>query len=591
MNELWHAFSLRAVRGSLVWNFLLTLMALAIGYSVMHFGLERRLTDFVAKDLRENLQFISRPLASMNTSQVVTWCKEIPRNNGKRFSIIAADGTVLCDNYADVENLVNHSDRPEFKAAMDGGAGSSTRPSTTTETTMVYASLRIQNENVQPPLVLRIAMPQMDLKYHLDKMRSLVIKNLAAVLFVLVIIFIWASMRVALPLRSLEKKLGSFKILANNNDIIVPETRNEWEKVDFTVDHIYRDLNSKIDEIDRSNDKISTIIESIADGLLAIESNEKILFTNAQLADVFEYSPDKNLNGKPLLDVIRDVDIRQAFKSVLTTKKPFGQKVKIGNRKFDLRVYPLMAKAQQVTGAVGVFHDITQSMLLQQMREDFVANVSHEVRTPLTAIKGYAQILTSLTPQDVEAYNSYATKIEHNVNRLADLFQDILSLSVLESSEKVNKEYVDANDIIQTTISNIKQSHPEKKLQITKDLSIDKLWVEPRLFEQVLTNLLDNAHKYTLENGTISIKAYHQDGFDIIEVSDTGVGIPKESLARVFERFYRVDASRAREVGGTGLGLAIVKHAVQKHSGTVTVQSVVGEGTCFSVKIPAKPLA
>lgn len=588
MNELWRAFSLRAIRGSLIWNFLWTLVALTVGYIVMHVGLERRMTDYVAQNLKEDLRFIARPFKLTTTEQLVSWCQSIPRAEGKRFTVIAFDGKVLCDNYADTESIVNHADRPEFLLTLQNGIATSTRPSSTSEMTMVYASVKLNDSQRQEPIVLRIALPQGDLSYHLGKMRLLVVQNLLAVLLVLTSIFIWASVRVGLPLRALDRKLSMFKKLSDDKDGIVPDARNEWEKVDLTVDQIYRDLLRKIDTIDSSNEKIATIVESIADGLLAVGSDERIILANTPFSRAFAKNVTTPLNGKQMLDVIRDVDIRRAFKTVMSSKQAVIEHITQEDMSFELRVYPLFQGKDQILGAVGVFHDVTQTQRLQQMREDFVANVSHEVRTPLTAIKGFAQILTSLGPEDAGEFKLYANKIEHNVNRLANLFQDILSLSVLESRERVIKEDVSAVDIIQVTASNVRQSHPEKQVNFKTELKLENLWVEPRLFEQVLTNLLDNAFKYGPNGSCVLVKAYREAEFDIIEVCDDGIGIPKESLARVFERFYRVDASRSREIGGTGLGLAIVKHAVSKHGGVVKVESEVGKGSKFIVKLPSK---
>lgn len=588
MNDLWRALSLRAVRGTLLWNFALTFVVLTIGYVIMHFGIEKRMIGYVTEDLKENLAFVARPLENHSLRQAVTWCKDIPRYRGKRFTVIDHSGEVLCDTHADIESLVNHADRPEFIKAIHDGFGESARLSTTRDQLMVYASKRLTDPQTKLDYVLRMALPQGGLAYYLGKMRSLIISNLLGVLVILVIIFFWSSFRVASPLAALERKLRLFRPFSDESGT-VPETRDEWEKVDLTVDQIYRDLHHKMDEIARSNDKIATIIESIADGLLAIESNEKILLANNTFTKAFECDSPESITKRPLLEIIRNVDVRLAYRQAMSTRRPVIYQFQQAQTTFELRVYPLFAGGNSLMGAVGIFHNVTEAQLLQKMREDFVANVSHEVRTPLTAIKGYAQILTDLGPNDEAQYANYAKKIEHNVNRLGSLFQDILSLSVLESRKEVVKEEVDAAELIQTVISNVKLTHQDKDIKVETTIETETIWVEPRLFEQVLTNLLDNACKYAGENPIIKLSVTTKQQQDVITISDNGPGIPKESLKRVFERFYRVDSSRAREVGGTGLGLAIVKHAVSKHRGSVHVESE-GQGANFIVKIPSKPL-
>ncbi len=589
MNELWQAFGLRAVRSTLLGNFLLTFSVLTIGYVIMHFGIEKRLVDYATTDLTEDLAFIARPLQNSSQAEIVRWCQDIPRNQGKRFSVIDADGKVLCDSHADIESLVNHADRPEFIEAINYGQGASARLSSTREQAMVYAALKLEEPTSQNPTVLRIALPQGGLSYYLGKMRHLIISNLLGVLVVLGLIFLWSSFRVARPLAALERKLGLFRPLSGADNKMI-QTRNEWEKVEITVDQIYRDLNHKMDELARSDDKIATIVESIADGLLAITTDEKVLLANNAFARAFGHKSSDNLSDRPLLDIIRNVDVRKVYRDCMKSCQHQTHQFQQGNTTFELQVYPLLQGGHQLMGAVGIFNNITEARLLQKMREDFVANVSHEVRTPLTAIKGFAQILKELGPHEHESFSLYATKIEHNVNRLANLFQDILSLSVLESRQEVTKQAVDARYLVGTVSSNVALTHANKNIKLSSFVDTATLWGDPHLLEQILTNLLDNAFKYTHDNGHIEIKVYQHEEHDFLEVIDNGVGIPEESLLRIFERFYRVDASRSREVGGTGLGLAIVKHALNKHRGSVRVESVLGEGSRFIVKLPRQKL-
>jgi len=238
-------------------------------------------------------------------------------------------------------------------------------------------------------------------------------------------------------------------------------------------------------------------------------------------------------------------------------------------------------------GAVAVFADVTEQKMAEQMREDFVANVSHEVRTPLTAMKGYAQMLKNLVKEGQAL--EFINKIEHNSDRLTALFQDILQLSVIESTTRAKKEAVQVEDITSSVLSNLKQVYADKKIEVKIRYDIKTIWANPAMMEQVLTNLLENAMKYTPAQSSIELnwRRGKSNVNDILEVIDNGPGIAPEYLPRLFERFYRVDSSRSRDQGGTGLGLAIVKHIVQIHDGKVDVESVVGTGTTFKIKLPA----
>lgn len=585
MNNLWKKLRLRAVRGILLSNFIWTMLALLIGYIIMHFGLETRMTDYVVKDLKESLSFISKPFEQTSTSTLVSWCQQLDKKSGKRFTVMDAEGNVLCDNYEQAENMVNHSDRAEFVDAIKVGHGDSSNATSVIGKEKLYASIRLQDITTNMPLVLKISLTQNDLAYYLSKMRMLVLKNLLAVFIVLILIFVITSLKVATPLRRLEKKLSLFKGRGHSEDRVQVEVDNEWEKVDLTVDQIYKELDSQINEVKDTNDKISTIVESISDGLLAIDKNEQIILTNKTFFNLFNLVKDESNTKTELIDYIRDIDIRKAFQDSIRFNKTVIKKIKIADKSFELRTYPIKSAISSF-GAVGIFHDISEIQLLQQMREDFVANVSHEVRTPLTALKGYAQIMSTLTNDDQEQFTQYANKIEHNVNRLTALFQDILSLSVLESRESIQKETLHIEELAKTVFNNLSHTHQDKKITLRTDISQTQLLVDPNLFEQVLTNLFDNAIKYSENDGYILLKSYADNDQHIVEVIDNGIGIPEASMKRVFERFYRVDESRSRAVGGTGLGLAIVKHAVQKHHGSVSVFPHHPKGTVFKIVLP-----
>ena len=260
---------------------------------------------------------------------------------------------------------------------------------------------------------------------------------------------------------------------------------------------------------------------------------------------------------------------------------------------FDVEVNPLFDQKGVVFGAVGILHDVTERKMAEQMREDFVANISHEVRTPLTAVKGFVQLLKNMSPEQSGEITSLVGKIEINADHLTALFNDILHLSVIESKKVIEKETIALKDFTNNIIANVKQGHPAKKLKISTSFAIEKVWANPTLLEQVLSNLIDNAYKYTAKQGEVFItwkqisKGAAQNKFDVLIIEDSGIGIPKEHQPRIFERFYRVDPGRSREMGGTGLGLAIVKHIVQNHLGQITVKSKMGKGSIFTVEIPA----
>ena len=235
-----------------------------------------------------------------------------------------------------------------------------------------------------------------------------------------------------------------------------------------------------------------------------------------------------------------------------------------------------------------VFHDISYYKKAQQMREDFVANVSHEVRTPLTALKGYVQMLRSFDFASEAKAQDCMKRIESNTERVMKLFQDVLNLSMIEAKQQIHKELIGTQELTESVLDNVRQNYPNKYFEVNAEYDVEEVYAEPMLFEQVITNLVDNAFKYTPDKGKVLIQWYKKDQQIIFQIKDSGVGMASEHLPRLFERFYRVDPSRS-EMRGTGLGLAIVKHIVQKHRGKITVTSRLGEGTTFTVFVPQEP--
>lgn len=346
---------------------------------------------------------------------------------------------------------------------------------------------------------------------------------------------------------------------------------------------------------------MATVMESISDSILAIGLQEEILFANQQFKKNFfpKEMRKKEIHPFKIWEITQNAELKNLFnecllKGDMVKKRNVELSTKRGKRKlfFDIKVNPLLNQKGEVFGAVGVFHDVTERKLADQMREDFVANVSHEIRTPLTAIKGHAQIICQTPPEKMETVAPFFKKLEVNADRLTNLFNDILQLSVIESTHKVMKETLFPEEITDNVIMNIRQSYMDKEIKIHSLYELERIWGNPPFLEQLLTNLIENAYKYTPHGGEIFIswKKSNQDKgekWDILRVRNTGIGIPKECRSRLFERFYRVDSGRSRQMGGTGLGLAIVKHIVNIHSGKISVDSKEEKETLFTVKLPA----
>jgi two-component system phosphate regulon sensor histidine kinase PhoR len=329
----------------------------------------------------------------------------------------------------------------------------------------------------------------------------------------------------------------------------------------------------------------------MVEGVLVLDCKGTILLANAALERMFHLS-HQAVVGRPALEVLRHYPLIELIKTVLDTRTHQSQEVRVQTdreRYFQVQASVTPNCRDQEVCAVLVFHDITEIKRLERVRKDFVANVSHELRTPLTSIKGYIEALLDGAKDDPQQRLEFLQILQKHADRLNNLIVDLLALSQIESGQyQWKREQVKATDIIERAISILKPMAESKKQSLSVLLpdNPEPLVGDAEKLSQVLINLLDNAIKYTPEGGKINLEVQQTQDTIEIAVNDTGIGIPKKDLPRIFERFYRVDQARSRELGGTGLGLSIVKHIIEAHGGRVCVESEIGKGSRFTVILP-----
>lgn len=369
------------------------------------------------------------------------------------------------------------------------------------------------------------------------------------------------------------------------------ESDSVWSDLESSIEEIRRDLQTKIESLKTEREEQATLMGAISDAILAVDLDEAPLFYNSRFALQFGGQDlGKNVPMR-LWQIFRTPEILMAFHKALkegrseTVKAlPFDQPG--GKRFFSLSVSPLRNTRESIYGAVGIFHDVTDLKRAEQIRIDFVANVSHELRTPLTAIKGYADTLKLDMDQGRALDPEFLQVIVRNTDRLMNLINDLLDLSSLESTDVLQKARLSTQEVTSRVIQQLHGAYQAKRQRVVVSADATTVLADPKRLEQVLVNLLDNANKYTPEEGTITVAWSSAPTETLLLVSDTGPGIPSEHQPRLFERFYRVDKARSREKGGTGLGLAIVKHILQRHEGSVAVESSPGSGTTFICRFP-----
>jgi two-component system phosphate regulon sensor histidine kinase PhoR len=371
---------------------------------------------------------------------------------------------------------------------------------------------------------------------------------------------------------------------------IVYDEPGEWYDLERALNELSRDLRAKTIRLSREKTELRAIMSSINEAVLAIGKERRPLFFNSQCAVLFKLDPATATELK-VGEVIRAPDVLQAYERCFKdgSASRVETRLELGDgpsRFFQVSVAPLRKKHnQEVYGAVAVFHDVTELKKAEQMRIEFVGNVSHELRTPLTSIKGYLQTVIQDAAQGRhDQATEFLGVVEKNVERLMHLVDDLLDLSALQSGVALKKTKIDLRQLTGNVLNQVdSRSH-----QVIQEFDSETLFADEHRVEQVLRNLLQNAVRYVPKDGLIKIRwqATGQGGTQL-SVKDNGPGIPKEHQGRLFERFYRIDEARTRQVGGSGIGLALVKHIMQRHGGIVTVQSAPGQGSEFICEFPA----
>ncbi len=354
-------------------------------------------------------------------------------------------------------------------------------------------------------------------------------------------------------------------------------------------------LEKQVTELRGEKGQLKTILDGMVEGVLVTDQEGRIFLVNPALKAMLAL--DEDYRGKAVLECVRNGTVHDTIEKVLRTKERLEEEITLfsgpgGNeeRFVVMDTAPLEFGESGIAGSVAVFYDVTNVRRLENVRKEFVANVSHELKTPLTCIRGYAETLKSGALQDAQAAGRFIDKIESNASQLQNLVEDILRLSAIESGRlEINPQTVALRPVVETLFEAFADIRKTKRITLENRTPGDlKVMADPQAMRQILSNLIENGIKYTQEGGSVTVDARAEDGFHRVSVVDTGIGISERDLPRVFERFYRADKAHSRQMGGTGLGLAIVKHLVQAHGGEVGVSSEVGKGSEFWFTIPAK---
>jgi len=523
-------------------------------------------------DAKETLALYNSILAKEETFSEVDLSLYKFKGNLVRFTVINKDGDVTFDN--EVSGLDNHNNRQEIIDAFENGTGSSVRYSESLGTNLVYYATKIDDNTV-----LRSSVSISAIKVFTSGALKYYIAIVIAV-FILSLIFAIKLVRIIVyPIKELEKVTTKIANGNLNKRAIV----YNYDEIGFlaqTFNNMADQLEIKIkDSLDKQN-KLEAILESMESGVIAIDNNEKIILINPYSKKLFALKED--IIGKNLSDCIIDYDLINFIREM---PEIGAREIKLFHpveRELRVKKAPIISGSKNTMGVVISVLDITDIKRLENMRSEFVANVSHELKTPLTSIKGFSETLRYV--EDNETKNKFLDIIDKESERLTNLINDILVLSNIENLHKMDHECFKPGEVVENVLEIVKSQALKKNISIEyKDEFNNKIIGSKDKFHQLALNLIENSIKYSNDGAIVKINLTLEGEYFIFKVSDNGIGIPKNDITRIFERFYRVDKSRSTR--GTGLGLAIVKHIVKLFNGDISVESELGVGSTFTVKI------
>ncbi|MEW5867078.1 MAG: two-component system histidine kinase PnpS, partial [Bacillota bacterium] len=486
--------------------------------------------------------------------------------------------------------MENHGSRPEVLEALRAGIGVTTRYSATLGARLRYIAMPVESDGAVVGYV-RLAMPLAQVERSTGVIGRFIAN--AAVLATLVgfVLSLVLARSIGNPLRDMA--LAARQIARGDFGRKIPVRGagggDELGQLAESFNYMAEELERSISEISERKNRMETILSAMADSVVAVDRSGRILLMNRAACSMFGIS-EAQARGKYVLEAIRNHDLAESL-NLARAGQADSRELRLhppGPSYLRLHTAPILDR-NGISGAVAVLQDVTDLKRLEQVRTDFVSNVSHELRTPVTSIKGFVDTLLDGAMEDRETLHRFLGIISREADRLAQIISDLLELSSLESKgSEIRKSPVALRSVVDAALGVIQDKAEARNIRIDVEIEPDfpRVPGDEDLLVQVFVNLLDNAVKYTQEGGSVKVSASRDDGTTRVDVSDTGIGIAPEHLPRVFERFYRIDKARSRQLGGTGLGLSIVKHIVERHGGTVSVSSTPGKGSTFSFTLP-----
>jgi len=577
------------LRKLLLWA--LTLILVALGSAAIF------LTQYTsASELRHAEQtmaaqarILAPALAAIDAQSVTDWTSRAGAGSQARVTVIGRDGVVLADSQHDPATMDNHAGRPEVRQALAGATGSAVRHSATLDVDLCYLAVPAAMVD-KPGVILRLAVPLRQIDAAVAAVRWVVLRSvLVAAGFALAIAYFVS--------RAFSQRIRRIQAFARDlvneeySGTLAIESDDELGSVARSLRGMAEQFRRMLGILADESARRKALLASMVEGVLAVDRDLRVTFCNSSFARAVQ-AREPLPERLPVVEAVRDPQLLDLLRTVISTGEPERRRLTLAaaaGRVFDVQGAPVGQRPAM--GAIAVLHDITEVERLERVRRDFVANISHELRTPLAAIRGYAETLLDGASEDPANNRKFLEVICRNTVRLGDMASDLLALSELEAErQSPPAEKISVREVIGTALRAVESEAVERGVDVFAGAMEDVHVMGQRFrLEHASVNLLTNAIRFNRPGGEVRVEAVAAGGEVRIRVSDTGIGIPYQELPRIFERFYCVDKARSRETGGTGLGLAIVKHVAEKMSGTVSVESRLGQGSVFTLQVPAAP--
>ncbi|MBN1381396.1 MAG: PAS domain-containing protein [Deltaproteobacteria bacterium] len=565
------------------------LIIVALCVFVLSIFVHNQIKKMTITHIEDELTSYSRIISLSSKQEIEPNLRQLANFANARLTLIDANGKVLADSERDVSQMDNHLNRTEVQEARLRGTGKAVRFSQTLGVDMLYSAVTLYHESAIVGYV-RLARPLFAVG---SSLYTLYASFFRAVLFVIPLALIVAlifAYRLTAPIRAMEQYTERIR-KGEASGILLVNTSDELKKLAGNINYLVDELENRINKADEERGKLVAAFASMNEGVMIVNAQQRIEFYNQALHQMIDPQYG-DVDGKTLMEAFRNIELENAFQRFLDTGRAVSQEITLGDVKpviLDVQISPVEGLPDEEKTMI-VFRDITRLKTLENVRADFVANVTHEIRTPLTAILGYVETLQAGNLKKEEEAGKFLEIISRQAMRLNRLVEDLLTISNIELGEmQFRFEPVKLHEIVRNVIPVIEPKAKEKQIILHDDLpdALPPIKGDRDRLTQIVMNILDNAVKFTMENGSVTITALHNEGKDLVlRISDTGIGVPKDKIARLGERFYRVDKTRSREMGGTGLGLSIVKHLMQAHNGRMEIESQLGKGTTVSLYFP-----